>query len=73
MAFDERRGVAPVLTVYGGKITTHRRLAEAAMDKIGIFFESLPRWTASSTLPGGDFPPDGFYALVAETIARTFE
>ena len=70
LALDEVYGEAPLLTVYGGKITTHRRLAEAAMVKIGIFFGALPPWTAGSTLPGGDFPPGGFYDLVAETIAR---
>ena len=61
---------APLLTVYGGKITTYRRLAEAAMAKIGHFFEGRPPWTAGSTLPGGNFPPDGFHALVAEFIGR---
>jgi glycerol-3-phosphate dehydrogenase len=70
LALDEVFGEAPLLTIYGGKITTHRRLAEAAMAKIGIFFGALPRWTAGSTLPGGDFPPDGFYELVAEVIGR---
>jgi len=70
LVLDDRSGEAPLLTIYGGKITTHRKLAEAAMDKVGIFFESLPRWTANSTLPGGDFPADGFHELVAETIAR---
>jgi glycerol-3-phosphate dehydrogenase len=70
LVLDEKMGEAPLLTVYGGKITTHRKLAEAAMDKIGIFFGGRPPWTAGSTLPGGDFPPDGFYALLAETLAR---
>ncbi len=70
LALDEADGEAPLLTIYGGKITTYRRLAEAAMEKIGIFFGALPPWTAGSTLPGGDFPVDGFDALVAETRAR---
>ena len=70
LVLDEHTGEAPLLTVYGGKITTHRRLAEAAMAKIGKFFKTLPPWTAGSTLPGGDFAPEGFYPLVAETIAR---
>ncbi len=61
---------APLLTIYGGKITTHRKLAEAAMDKIGHFFSARPPWTAGSTLPGGDFATDGFYPLVAEMIGR---
>ena len=70
LVLEEKIGEAPLLTVYGGKITTHRKLAEAAMDRIGKFFEARPPWTAGSTLPGGDFAPDGFSSLVAETIGR---
>ncbi len=70
LVLDQKKDLAPLLTVYGGKITTHRKLAEAAMDKIGVFFKTLPPWTAGSSLPGGDFPADGFYALVGETIGR---
>ncbi len=70
LVLDEKYGEAPLLTIYGGKITTHRKLAEAAMEKIGIFFEALPPWTAGSSLPGGEFPADSFYLLVAETIGR---
>jgi glycerol-3-phosphate dehydrogenase len=70
LALDEVHGEAPLLTIYGGKITTHRRLAEAVMERIGSYFGGLPPWTAGSTLPGGDFPVDGFYPLVAETIGR---
>jgi glycerol-3-phosphate dehydrogenase len=52
-------GGAPVLTVYGGKITTYRRLAEAALP---MLLHHLGRqdedrsWTADEALPGGDFP-----------------
>ena len=70
LVLEEKIGEAPLLTVYGGKITTHRKLAEAAMEKIGIFFGGRPPWTAGSSLPGGEFAPDGFYPLVAETIGR---
>jgi glycerol-3-phosphate dehydrogenase len=70
LAFDARPSEAPLLTIYGGKITTHRKLAEAAMAKIGPFFPARPPWTAGSTLPGGDFAPDGFDALVDETAGR---
>ncbi len=70
LTLDEKFREAPLLTIYGGKITTYRKLAEAAMDKIGSFFESRPPWTGTSTLPGGDFAADGFYAQVAETIGR---
>jgi glycerol-3-phosphate dehydrogenase len=70
LVLDERSGEAPLLTVYGGKITTYRKLAEAAMEKIGTFFAAQPPWTANSKLPGGEFGPDGFYAVVAEVIGR---
>ena len=70
LALDHAYREAPLLTVYGGKITTHRRLAEEAMARIGHFFGGRPPWTAHSHLPGGDFPVDGVEALVAETRQR---
>ncbi len=49
-------GEAPLLTVYGGKITTYRRLAEHALEKLATYFPKLgPPWTANAALPGGDF------------------
>jgi glycerol-3-phosphate dehydrogenase len=70
LVLDKLHGKAPLLTVYGGKITTYRRLAEAAMAKIETYFAARPPWTASSHLPGGDFAPDKFYDQLAETIGR---
>jgi glycerol-3-phosphate dehydrogenase len=70
LVLDAPRRVAPLLTVYGGKITTHRKLAEAAMAKIGKFFQGRPAWTAGSKLPGGEFEPDGFQAMLAEALER---
>ena len=62
----DRAGTAPVLNVFGGKITTYRKLAEAALDKIAPFFDALPgRWTAGVALPGGDFPVAGVADLTA--------
>ncbi|MBI4274268.1 MAG: glycerol-3-phosphate dehydrogenase, partial [Rhizobiales bacterium] len=55
-----------LLTVYGGKITTYRRLAEAALAMLGRFYVPSKSWTADAPLPGGDFPVDGFDALVAK-------
>lgn len=56
---------APVLHVIGGKITTHRRLAEAAMERIApVLGVRGPSWTARAPLPGGDFPVDGAPALM---------
>ena len=47
---------APFLNVFGGKITTYRRLAEAALAKLGPYFDRMGRdWTAGVALPGGDF------------------
>lgn len=64
---DERFRYAPALTVYGGKITTYRRLAEAALAKLSHFFDAGPAWTRDAPLPGGDFRFDGVEALIAQT------
>ncbi|MDT8858139.1 glycerol-3-phosphate dehydrogenase [Paracoccaceae bacterium Fryx2] len=57
---------APLLNVFGGKITTYRRLAESALDKLAPFFpQAKGPWTARVAMPGGDFPHDGVAALTA--------
>jgi glycerol-3-phosphate dehydrogenase len=67
----ELEGNPPLLSVFGGKITTHRRLAEAAMARLAPFFPGLQgNWTASASLPGGDFPWDGLAALHQATRRR---
>ncbi len=59
-------GGAPILNVFGGKITTYRKLAEDAMDKIAPFFPNVSgHWTAGVALPGGDFAIGDFDVLVA--------
>ncbi|TMM54148.1 glycerol-3-phosphate dehydrogenase [Sulfitobacter sabulilitoris] len=64
-------GGAPILNVFGGKITTYRRLAESALVKIGPYFPGTPgAWTAGVALPGGDFPVDGVDALIAAVRAE---
>ncbi|MYM56870.1 glycerol-3-phosphate dehydrogenase [Thalassovita mangrovi] len=69
LKLDESTG-APVLNVFGGKITTYRRLAESALEKIGPFFPGTGgRWTGGAALPGGDFPVDGVDRLIAELRA----
>ncbi|MGZ8300430.1 MAG: glycerol-3-phosphate dehydrogenase [Rhodoplanes sp.] len=69
---DAPSGVAPLLSVYGGKITTVRRLAEDAVDRLVPFVAQLkrPRWTASEARPGGDFAVQGLDALTAALAAR---
>ena len=62
---------APLLSVFGGKITTYRRLAEHALEQLAPFFPGTkPAWTANASLPGGDFPHDGADALTAEIVAE---
>jgi glycerol-3-phosphate dehydrogenase len=71
LSLDTSAG-APILNIFGGKITTYRCLAEDALDKIAAFFPGLPgKWTAGKALPGGDFPVDGFDALV-DKVQRDF-
>ncbi|MEN9894937.1 MAG: hypothetical protein RIR97_789 [Pseudomonadota bacterium] len=56
---------APLLNVFGGKLTTYRRLAESALDKIAECIGAKgSKWTAHSTLPGGEFPVTGYEAEV---------
>ncbi len=60
----------PLLNVFGGKLTTYRRLSEAAMDKLAGFFpKASGPWTESASLPGGDFPVDGVADLTAQLLA----
>lgn len=49
-------GETPLLSIFGGKLTTYRKLAETALVKLAPWFPELaPAWTASQPLPGGDF------------------
>ncbi len=67
LILEERFGEAPLLTVYGGKITTHRRLAEDVLARLSHFFPRSRPWTAHSALPGGDFVYDGVDTLIERT------
>ena len=64
------RGPAPMLSVYGGKITTYRKLAEQTVDMLaGPLGFDRPNWTRDAPLPGGDIPNadlDGFTARCGE-------
>jgi glycerol-3-phosphate dehydrogenase len=56
---------APLLSVFGGKITTYRVLAEDVWGKLARFFPKAGgHWTAGVPLPGGDFPVDGVQAQI---------
>jgi len=63
---DHRESRTPVLTIFGGKLTTHRRLAKDALAKLAPFLRPpRPGRTAQETLPGGDLGPDGVAGFVA--------
>jgi D-erythritol 1-phosphate dehydrogenase len=52
---DDDNGTAPVLSVYGGKLTTYRCLAESALGKLSRYLPPMgPSWTKEAHLPGGD-------------------
>ena len=60
----------PCLSVFGGKITTYRRLAESALERIAPHAPAMgAAWTAGAALPGGDFPVDGAPELIARLRA----
>jgi len=62
---DERDGV-PLLNVFGGKITTFRKLAEHALDRLTHRFPKMGKgWTAAASLPGGDIPNADFAGFLA--------
>ena len=67
---DPAKG-APLLSVYGGKITTYRHLAEEAVDLLVPRLAALTGkgWTTSQPLPGGDFPVDGLDQMMANLAA----
>jgi glycerol-3-phosphate dehydrogenase len=62
---------APVLSIFGGKITTYRKLAEAALAELRPFFPAMgPSWTHAAPLPGGDLPGGDRDAWLAELRHR---
>jgi len=68
LKIDAENGGPALLNVFGGKLTTYRRLAESALALLTPHLPKAPLpapWTANSTLPGGDFPVLGFEALVS--------
>jgi glycerol-3-phosphate dehydrogenase len=64
-------GGAPLLSIYGGKITTYRRLAEEALERLSPYLRSSKAregWTGKSPLPGGDMDVSAVAALTAELM-----
>ena len=68
---DASEARAPMLSIFGGKITTYRKLAEHALDKLQPAFPRMTKaWTAGASLPGGDIPDAAFDRWLAGFQAR---
>jgi glycerol-3-phosphate dehydrogenase len=74
LKLDASPGTPPLLSVFGGKITTYRRLAEAALAQLAPHLPAVTNrsagWTGKVPLPGGDFPKGDFDAQLAAARAR---
>ncbi len=71
LTLEAPNGEAVLLSVYGGKITTYRRLAESAMDRLKPHLAAArePVWTGASPLPGGDIGKEGMTRFLASLVA----
>lgn len=69
---NHSNGAAPLLSVFGGKLTTYRHLGEEAINKLMPFFEhAKPRWTMDAILPGGNIPSGNsrtYYKIIAAQL-----
>ena len=75
-------GKAPLLSVFGGKLTTYRKLAEHALEKLTPYYQGIgPAWTKESVLPGGAIEGDRDdyaarlrrrYPFLTESLARHY-
>jgi glycerol-3-phosphate dehydrogenase len=70
VTFDARRRRAPLLTIFGGDVTTARLRAERAVSRLLPFYPMSEPWSAQAVLPGGDFPRHGFETEVENTRLR---
>jgi glycerol-3-phosphate dehydrogenase len=74
LKLDAAEGMPPLLSVFGGKITTYRRLAEAALAQLASHLPAAAArpagWTGREALPGGDFPMQGFETQLATARTR---
>lgn len=68
--FDYRRRQAPLITMFGGDVTTSRHRAERAVSRLTPFYPMSSRWTAKTPLPGGDFAWDRFDREVEDARDR---
>jgi glycerol-3-phosphate dehydrogenase len=66
-------GKSPVLSIFGGKLTTYRRLAEKALEKLAPYFPAMKStWTSNQPLPGGDIA-DADFAGFLRQLSKTYD
>jgi len=71
LKLDDDHGRTPLLSIFGGKITTYRRLAESALAELAPFFPRMKGpWTRSKPLPGGDMPRGHLRVLARDLASR---
>ena len=71
LVVEGSENAAPLLHVFGGKLTTYRLLAKEVMARLGAFFPDMGApWTGSASLPGGGFAPEEFEDLVRDFSVR---
>jgi glycerol-3-phosphate dehydrogenase len=74
LKLEAESGAPPLLSVFGGKITTFRRLAESALAQLGPHLPKVQGraagWTGREPLPGGDFPKEGFESVLRGVCSR---
>jgi len=72
ISFADDAKTAPLLNIFGGKITTYRKLSENALKKLAPFFDNpAGNWTGTAPLPGGNFAVDGVNKLL-EAIQKNY-
>ena len=68
---DSNNGKTPLISVFGGKITTYRILAEKVIDELKPYFKNIKNnWTKYSYLPGGNFDPNEVSKLVNSILDK---
>ena len=73
LKLSDDNGSAPLLSIFGGKITTYRRLAEHALAKLHPYFPAMGApWTAAAPLPGGEFDEGADIAEVTRNLQRQY-
>jgi glycerol-3-phosphate dehydrogenase len=71
LELDAHSGAAPLVSIFGGKITTYRRLAEHVLERLAPFFPGMKgRWTEGPPLPGGDLGAPDFAAFLIAARRR---